>query len=248
MHTGLYVKQLITFFVEPLGLVITLFALGMFFLFKNKTKRAKLFLFLSFLLLFLFSYPPFSNFLVKGLEDRYQKYSFEHKITYIHVLGNGHNTDVLQPLSSHLSSDGTKRVLEGVLLYKKIPHSKLIFTGYAGRTDISNAQMNANLAVALGVKKEDIIINGAPDDTREEAKFSKTVVKNEPFILVTSATHMRRAMELFESEGLHPLPAATAFYRDDVDSFFQLPSPYSFFRSKIAMHEYLGLIWTKIRQ
>jgi len=247
MHLGIYIKNFFSFFIEPLGLVMTLFVIGMFFLFKDKTTKAKVFLSLSLSLLFLFSYPPFSNFLIKGLEDRYQKYSFEYKIKYIHVLGSGHNTDAAQPLSSHLSSTSVKRVLEGVLLYKKIPHSKIIFTGYEGKTDVSDAQMNANLALLLGVKKEDIIINGAPDDTREEAKFCKTIVKGEPFILVTSATHMHRAMKLFQNEGLHPLPAPTDFYRDSTKTYFQLPLPDSFFKSKIAMHEYLGLIWAKIR-
>ncbi len=247
MHIGLFIKNFFSFFVEPLGLIMTLFAVGIFFLFRTRIKMAKLFLSVGFLFLFLFSYPPFSNFLIKGLENSYEKYSASQQIKYIHVLGSGHNTDPLQPLSSHLDSAATKRVLEGVLLYKKIPHSKLIFTGYEGKTDVSTAQMNANLALALGVKKEDMIINGLPEDTRDEALFTKTIVHDKPFILVTSATHMRRAMKLFQIQGLHPLPAPTNFYRDDTDSLFQSPLPGALLKSKIAMHEYIGLIWTKIR-
>ena len=247
MHIGLFIKHFFSFFVEPLGLVMTLFAIGIFFLFRERVKMAKIFLLVGFLFLFLFSYPPFADFLVKGLENSYQKYSSSQKIQYIHVLGSGHNTDPLQPLSSHLSCAGTKRVLEGVLLHKKIPHSKLIFTGYAGKTDVSTAQMNANLALALGVKKEDMIINGRPEDTRDEAAFAKTIVGDKPFILVTSATHMHRAMKLFHLQGLHPLPAPTNFYRDDKDSLFQSPIPMALLKSKIAMHEYIGLLWTQIR-
>ncbi len=247
MHLGLFIKHFFSFFVEPLGFVMTLFAVGIFFLLKEKVKMAKIFLSVGLFFLFLFSYPSFADFLVKGLENSYQKYSASQKIKYIHVLGSGHNTDPLQPLSSHLDAAATKRVLEGVLLYKKIPHSKLIFTGYAGKTDVSTAQMNANLALALGVKKEDIIINGRPEDTRDEAAFCKTIVGDKPFILVTSATHMHRAMKLFQMQGLHPLPAPTNFYRDNQDSLFQSPVPEALLKSKIAMHEYIGILWSKIR-
>ncbi len=247
MHIGLFIKHFFSFFVEPLGLVMTLFALGLFFLFREKIKPAKIFLSLALLLLTLFSYPPFANLLIKGLENEYQKYSSNEKVSYIHVLGSGHNTDPKQPLSSHLNAAATKRVLEGVLLYKKIPHVKIIFTGYEGKTDTPTAQMNANLALALGVKKEDMIVNGAPEDTRDEAHFAKSIVHDTPFILVTSATHMKRAMTLFHQQGLHPLPAPTDFHRNNRDSLFQSPIPGALLKSKIAMHEYIGLLWTKIR-
>ena len=247
MHIGLFIKHFFSFFVEPLGLVMTLFVIGIFFLFREKIKMAKIFVSLALFLLTLFSYPPFANLLIEGLENHYQKYSGNEKVHYIHVLGSGHNTDPKQPLSSHLDGAATKRVLEGVLLYKKIPHVKIIFTGYEGKTKIPTAQMNANLALALGVKKEDMIINGAPEDTRDEAHFAKSIVHEEPFILVTSATHMQRALTLFHKQGLHPIPAPTHFYRSDNNSLFQSPVPSALLKSKVAMHEYIGLLWTKIR-
>ena len=243
----LFIKQFITFFIEPLGFVMTLLFVGLYFLYINRQAKAKLFLGFSFVSLLLFSYPPFANLLVSGLEDRYAQYEPSGDIAYIHVLGNGHNTDPLQPISSHLSDAGTKRVLEGVVLHKKMPNSKLIFTGYKGRTDTSNAQMNAELAMTLGVDKEAIIINGAPNDTRQEALFSKTIVGQKPFILVTSATHMPRAMQLFKMQGMHPIAAPTDFEREDFRGYFRAPTTDALQKSKIAMHEYIGLFWAKIR-
>lgn len=147
MEIGFFLKKFITFFVEPLGLVLTFFVVGLLFLLRDKKRYATVFLSASFSLLFLFSYEPFSNLLVKNLEQKYPKYSYEEQVKYIHVLGSGHNTDTSQPLSSNLSNSGVKRVLEGVILHKNIAGSKIIFTGYEGKTKSANATMNAKLGL-----------------------------------------------------------------------------------------------------
>ena len=247
MEFGFYIKKTISFLVEPLGVTLTLFALGLYFLFVKKERVALYSLLASFLALTLFAYAPFANFLVSSLEDKYHKYDYSKEIKYIHVLGNGHTTDSEQPISSQLGSAGTKRVLEGVIIHFNSPGSKLIFTGYKGKTDTSNAVMNARLAMALGVEKENIIIFGDPRDTREEATFAQSVVGVDEFVLVTSATHMPRSIMLFESLGLEPIAAPTDFLKIDDRGFFQAPSTASLYNSTVAMHEYFGLLWSAIR-
>jgi uncharacterized SAM-binding protein YcdF (DUF218 family) len=78
--------------------------------------------------------------------------------------------------------------------------------------------------------------------------FTKSLIGDEPFILVTSATHMPRAMMLFESLGLNPIPAPTNFYKTESNSFFIAPEVESFNISRIAIHEYIGILWSKIRR
>lgn len=248
MDIGFFLKKMVTFFVEPLGIVVTLFFIGLVFMFFNKNRFAKLSLSASFIFLLLFSYEPFSNFLVKNLEDKYPKYAYNTNIKYIHVLGSGHNTDPSQPISSNISNSGVKRVLEGVLIHKSISGSKLIFTGYEGDTNTSNAQMNANLAIALGVDKENIIIGSKPKDTQEEAYFTKDIVGESAFVLVTSATHMPRSMELFKSLGLNPIAAPSAFCKKEFNGYIQAPDISSLQNSQIAMHEYIGIVWNMLRK
>ena len=244
---GFFLKQFITFFIEPFGLVFTLFFIGLVFLYRGKLFFSKLSLSSGFSFLLLFSYPPFSNYLVKNLEDRYKKFDYTTTVKYIHILGNGHNTDKTQPISSNISSAGVKRVLEGIILHKSMKGSKIIFTGYAGKTDTPNAIMNARLAKALGVKDKDMIIEPHPKDTAEEAKFDTHFLKGKKFILVTSATHMPRAMKLFKSYGLNPIPAPTDFYKKDIQTYLLSPTPLAFYISEIAMHEYIGILWIKLK-
>jgi hypothetical protein len=59
-------------------------------------------------------------------------------------------------------------------------------------------------------------------------------------------------MLLFESLGLNPIPAPTDFYKTNFDatmlkSYFVAPRVNSFYLSTIAMHEYIGILWGKIR-
>jgi uncharacterized SAM-binding protein YcdF (DUF218 family) len=197
--------------------------------------------------MFIFSYPPFANFLISNLENQYSKYDYNHKVNYIHVLGSGHNTDATQPLSSQIGSASVKRDLEGILIHFKTANTKLIFTGYEGYTDIPTAKMNEKLALALGVDKKNLIINPKPKDTKEEALFTKSILKDKPFVLVTSATHMPRAMIIFKSLGLNPIPAPTDFHKKEFSGFFKAPGVDNFYKSQIAIHEYLGIIWAKIR-
>ncbi len=247
MEFGFFLKKFISFFLDPLGMVTILFVFGIYFLYKSKYAKAELFLLSSFGLLYLFSYPLFANLLAQNLENQYPKYDYTQSVEYIHVLGNGHNTDPSQPISSHLNSASTKRVLEGVIIYKNMPASKLIFTGYGGNTDASSAQMNSILALSLGVQKEDIVLGPKPVDTREEAAFTKAILGDKPFILVTSATHMPRAMMIFESLGMHPIAAPTNYYKESYRGLLRVPSVSAFFISTVSLHEYFGMILAKVK-
>jgi len=248
MEFGFYLKKFVTFFVEPLGFVLALFTVGLYFLFTDKKSCAKIFVSASFASLLLFSYEPFSNFLVKNLEDKYPKYEHKDGIKYIHVLGSGHNTDESQPLSSNIASSGLKRVLEGVIIHKQAPGSKLVFTGYEGDTNIANAVINAKLAAALGVEEENMIVEPNPKDTKEEALFLRSILLDEKFVLVTSATHMPRAIKLFESLGLSPVAAPTDFRKKEHTGYLKAPDIGSLNNSKVAIHEYLGILWGLIRK
>ncbi len=248
MEFGFYLKKFVTFFVEPFGLVLTFFAVGLYFLLADKRSYAKLFLSISFAFLLLFSYEPFSNLLVKNLEESYPKYVYKEDFKYIHVLGSGHNTNESQPLSSNIGSSGIKRVLEGVIIHKQTPGSKLVFTGYEGNTDVPNAVMNAKLAASLGVEEKNMIINPNPKDTKEEALFLRTILADEKFVLVTSATHMPRSVKLFESLGLNPVAAPTDFRKKEHTGYLKAPNIGSLHNSKIAIHEYLGILWALIKK
>lgn len=240
-------KKVVTFFVEPFGIILMLNLIGLYFLYKSTYKKAKFFLSSSLFLLLFFSYPPVGNFLIQQLESQYVKYNYQNiDIGFIHVLGHGHYDNDKWPLSSQIGSASLKRTIEGIAIYKKLnnPNVKLIFTGYAGAVNnTSNAEINASIAKIAGIRGKNIIINGEPKDTKEESLFTKSIVGNKPFILVTSASHMPRAIKLFKDLGLNPIAAPTDFKSGKIN-FLSYPSAGSIRKSQNAIHEFLGMAWS----
>lgn len=91
------------------------------------------------------------------------------------------------------------RLTEGIRISRMYPGSKLILSGYAGGSEVSHARMMARVALALGVPKSDIILLETAKDTWEEARQAAAFVQQKRMVLVTSASHMKRAMREFES-------------------------------------------------
>lgn len=243
-------KKTLAFFLEPLGLVLILSLIGFYALVKKKYNRAQIFLGLSLLFLLSFSYPPIANFLVKNLEDTYPTFSAKQhpNITYIHVLGFGHNQDTSQPISSRLDATTIKRISEGVLIYKQLSASNtwLIFSGGTSKENaISSGEMAANFAMALGVASTNIIIDTKAKDTEDEARFAQKITQNKPLVLVSSASHLPRAVQLFQSYGLKPIPAPTNFYKQPT-RWLTPPSISALHISQTAIHEYLGCLYERL--
>lgn len=89
------------------------------------------------------------------------------------------------------------------------------------------------------------------DDTAQNAEFSSAILRQagvRKILLVTSALHMPRAQMMFTQAGLEVVIAPTVFFSHErltLRSF--LPSAKGMYRSDYALHEWLGMLWFKIR-
>lgn len=246
-------KKFISFFIQPWGFIFSLGLIGWYFLLKNKLIRAKILLSMALCLLLILSYSPVSNTLISPLENQYPSFDATQykKIMFVHVLGAGHNQDISQPISSRLQSGSIKRVVEGVLVYKQLnnTNAKLIFTG--GKKvnfKISTAKMASNLAIKLGIDPNNIILSEQGKDTQDEVLFVRSIVGLQPVVAVSSASHLPRIMQLFNTFDVNAIPAPTHFYRDTSSGYFSIPSIHALYISHIAIHEYLGILWLKLKQ
>jgi len=225
------IKKIISSFIMPLPIGIILAILALFFLYKNSYKQAKVFLSISIIWISLFSYAPFSNMLLYPLENAYPKLKIVPlDIKYIVFLGG----------------DQQNRGWEVLRLHNILPNSTIITSGYAGRGDIPEAIKTAKILENIGINKNNIIIHPKPKDTKQEALKIKEILKDEKFILVTSAYHMPRAMILFKSVGLDPIAAPTDYLIKDEDKALDLPRSRYLHRSTKAWHEYIGILYLKL--
>ena len=122
--------------------------------------------------------------------------------------------------------------------------------GGAGFGSMVESKVMAETAVSLGVNRQDILIETKSRDTKDQAREVKNIVGAERFVIVTSAAHMPRVIALFKKQGLTPIPAPTDFSIKNWEgispgAFF--PHAVELWKSERIIHEYLGLMWAKLR-
>ena len=174
-------------------------------------------------------------------------------INTIVVLGGGVRNNTHAPPNTQLGSASLSRLIEGIRLYKLIRnqsgHAKLILSG--GRVFGVNVEAHKmqNTAVILGVRPSDMVLARGSKDTYDEALYLKNKVGNKRFIVVTSAVHMPRTMALFHKQGMRPIAAPTQYIADKkkFNCTRLIPSTSNLIHTDIALHEYFGMWWAKLR-
>ena len=233
----------------PLSVGLFIAFIGLAALFAGRLKTAKLFLPFAFVWIALFSYGPVSDLLLKPLEQSFPALIETPEAAYILVLGNGHSSDEKLPITSQISATALARLSEGVRHYNRLEGARVVVSGYRGVHDPNtHASIQKKAAMALGVDAGDIIMFEEPRDTQEEAMAMKKLVGSAPFILVTSASHMARAMAIFRSQGLSPIAAPADYHLQGESAWLHMPRGESLRSSDLAFHEYLGLARERIRQ
>lgn len=236
----------------PLPLLLLLIAVGVILLWFSRFQRTgKLCVTAGWLLLLLLSLQPVADSLLRPIEKRYPTWQGNSPVHYIVVLGGGYTWDPQWAPGSNLMNNSLPRVVEGVRLWLNNPGSTMIFTGAAAQNNpVSNAEAGARVAQSLGVPRRAIIILDKPKDTEEEAMAVKQAIGNAPFLLVTSASHLPRAMIFFQQAGLNPLPAPANQLAISAPLYAWervIPSPLWLMHSDRASYETLGRLWQKLK-
>ncbi len=232
----------------PLPLLLIIMAAGLLLLwFSRWQKTGKIILSSGWLILLLLSLQPVADSLLAPIENRYATWSDRQKVDYVVVLGGGYTWNPEWAPGSNMIGNSLPRLVEGVRLWRENPGSKMIFTGAAApHNPVSSAEVSARVAQSLGVPDADIVTLDKPRDTRQEAREVANVVGNHQFLLVTSASHLPRAMIFFQQQGLHPLPApANQLAISSPLNFWEkmLPSTLWLGHSERALYETLGRLW-----
>ena len=233
-----------------MGIVLTLLLV---FIFRKKVK----FIYSAFIFLIIFSNGLFADILWRLLEHPWKRldYSLVAPSDGIVVLSGGR----------HLPPGNTKiiewydpdRFLAGIDLYKANKSNRLIFTGGINplTSDLPpEGDIYIKEAVSMGLPKEDLYTTYPVNNTFQEAKAIKKLLNDEipliqkKIILVTSASHMKRAKKVFESEGINVQPypvdfkSSGSFISSLRNPLIWMPDSFFLYRSSSAIREIIGRI------
>lgn len=250
-------KKILGNLLMPLSFSLLLLLLGLALLWLSDAQsrnqfRGKLVLSLGVVILLLSSLPFSSARLSSAVERNYAPiFTAPHNLDFVVVLGGGMDIDPFLPPRAQLGVASYYRLMEGIRLIKANPRAILLVSGYGGSEPISNAQLYSMVAQEYGIARSRIRLFETPRDTQEEAALIAPIIKQGNSALVTSASHMRRAMGLFQALGANPLPAPVGFSSgkpQNTPYFYErLPRSRDLDKVTMAWHELLGRIWAQIR-
>lgn len=229
---------------------------GAYFMhFRGKKPAARWLFGLAFGGLLLASTGPLPILMISALENRYDSFSQRvkpngNKPLHILVLGGGHTSDARLPATNQLSVGALARLVEGIRIHRLHPESRLILSGYPGKDPVSNAQIMFEAALLLGVEATNMDTIPQPENTRQEAMaYLQKFGNQNPLIIVSTATHITRAMIWFRKAGLNPIPAPTHHSIKKSSASRQLwwlPDPGNIILTDRAIYEYAGIIQAKL--
>ncbi len=244
------IRTLAHFLLNPMNHFWLVLILALLF---RKKKIARYLTAYAALWLFIISVSPLPSWLTAHRENRYavlqavpdRLQKQEH--VRVLVLGGGHANAPGLPPNDQLSNIALGRLVEGIRLYRQLPGSKLVCSGYSGSSRIPQAEVMAQTAVLLGVPPADTLMIKTPAHTEAESlDYTARFGKETPFILVTDALHMPRAMFWFRQAGQHPIPAPTNHsIKPDPErrSFLFKPSIRKIDMTDRLLHEWAGTIY-----
>lgn len=212
-------------------------------------KRA--FVWATFISLYLLSTAWCAGWLQKSLEIA-PPLSLEHlpKADAIVVLGAGRHIEMPEYGGDTVNELALERLRYAARLYKATRLPVLVTGGMPGGGSQPEGELMKN------VLENDFHVpvaytENAALTTWDNAVNSAPILKQagiRRIFLVTHASDERRAAMVFERQGLEVIPAATGFARARFDNPLDLlPSIRALSESTWTLHEWLGLLWYKLR-
>jgi len=151
-----------------------------------------------------------------------------------------------------LLGNAAERVTAAVALARTAPNLKVVLTGYAGLDEpagLSEAAGTVRFFEEQGLPTSRLIIEPASRNTSEIAENVKTlpdIDPSRPWLLLTSAWNMPRALLAFRKVGWNVEPFPVDYQTGTTMRYFR----YSIFRGAsswtLALHELLGIAWYRI--
>ncbi len=243
-----FIKQLVGALANPLTIALLIAGTAVICRIRGRSRIASWLLLSAAVIAYLGAIRPVGNALLGPLERRHSPLQEEEllpEVRHVVVLGSSYFPRDDLPVTSAIDDAGLVRIVEGVRLVKRLDSVHLVVLGGAPAGRAPPAAGYARIARELGVSDALLIVLDEPLDTGAEARAVFEAIGEAPFLLVTSAYHMPRAMKLMQRAGARPIAAPTGhrvIWSSGRDLRDFLPNSSGLRKTERAMHEYLGLV------
>jgi len=243
------IKSTIAVAVMPLPIAIGLAVLGLFLVWRQWPRLGVSLITAAVLLLAALSWAPVADRLLGPIEQVHAPLlalDDAELVDAIVVLSAGWTADERFPITSQLNTSTLVRLSEGIRLWRQRPEARLVVTGGSRDPHRPGSALGmAKAARAFGVPADRIVMLDGPLDTAQEARAVRAALGPDvALVVVTSASHMARAMLHFERVGYAATAAPTGFKVNDEPRRFNhyWPSAQHLRKSERAIYERLGRV------
>ena len=252
-----YVKKFVEFLLLPSNLIGFLAALGVLAFILRRPRLGRAALVLSALLLIIGGWTPLGPAALMVLENRFPQPQLIEPLTGIIMLGGSINTHITADRGQTTLNEAGERVTTVAELSRKFPQARILLASGANAghaltaQPVTEAAIVRDMLVDLGVDANRMEIEEHSLDTIENAEQSMLLAKPLPgqaWVLVTSASHMPRAVASFRAVGFPVIPNPVDFrtqgpanIRRPVESIAE-----GLQALDLAAHEWLGLVMYRL--
>lgn len=206
----------------------------------------------GFALLLIAGLSPLANAAILPLENRIARAQIKpgEPVHGIIILGGLENGRVSLARGTLAINEAAERMTEAVILARRHPGAKILFSGGAGsvfREHLPGAASIVDYLREAGIANGRLLVEDRSRNTYENALFSKAAAKPKPgerWLLVTSAFHMSRSLGCFRKVGFDVAPWPVDYRTKDAGDLLR---PFDSIgkglrRLDTAAKEWIGLI------
>jgi uncharacterized SAM-binding protein YcdF (DUF218 family) len=245
------ISKTVGYMLIPSNFLIGIGLLGAILLLTRFDRLGRRLMATSLVLLAICAFSPLANFVLYPLEQRFPKWdSSRGDPDGIIVLGGPLDADLSAAHGVPVISGAADRIVGGATLAHRYPNARLVYTGGSPNllhNDAKEADYATALLQGLGIPKSRLTMERQSRNTKENAEFTKEIVKPKPgerWLLVTSAYHMPRSIGLFRKAGF-PVEAYPVDWRvgtqEDLFKYYVVAND-GLQLVDIGVREWLGLI------
>ena len=242
-------KKIVTAFILPPGIFIVALAGMAVWLRKRNRAGSRICTGLA-AIMWICSCNMVSDVLNRPLEYAYSAPAAPAGDVIIVLGGGAYNNDEIFSAGERLQPASLERESAAALVQKKtgLP---VIVSGGAVFSDMPEAEASAKYLIELGVPANSVITEDQSRDTMENARFSRKLCVKKGYkkiILLTSASHMPRAVYSFKKAGfadIVPFPVSRTVQKK-VKLYYHDLLPLSLNGVAHALNEYIGLLYYRL--
>ncbi|MEQ8356831.1 MAG: YdcF family protein [Kiloniellaceae bacterium] len=244
-----FVSKIAWFLLKPLHSLVLLLLLWLFSRRLGWSRLARLF----FVTLLLYSAvifaTPLPEFAVRSLESRFAVPPLAAgDIAGIIVLGGATDDGAVAAGREQVGLNGAaERLTTALALHREMPELEIIVSGFSGHLrprGWNEAEITRLFFAQQAADLSKVRFEAESRNTAENARNTAALLETgaRPWLLVTSAAHMPRAVATFRAEGLSVLPYPVDYRTEPDNLVWPRDLGGSLSDAGVALHEWLGLV------